>query len=113
VSRTHCLFFIFIRCFFFNFICWHKTIYMLFFLSFFFFVTKVGTHVQTILPNQATQLMLTLLKWTACLLILTVSSFLPQDQLTRSVWFISREIHRMNFCSIFSMCRDLLANGFL
>jgi WD40 repeat protein len=44
-----------------------------------------GICVQTILPNQTTHFILTLLKWTACLLILTVNSFLPQDQLTRLI----------------------------
>ena len=42
-----------------------------------------GILILTILPSQATQLMLTLLKWTAFLSVLIVSSFMPQDQLTR------------------------------
>ena len=62
---------------------------------FFFSFIEAGILVQTILPNQATQLMLTLLKWTAFLSILIVSSFLPQDQLTRLVWFIFTKRQRV------------------
>ena len=84
-----------------------------FFPLFFFYFTEAGILVQTILLNQATQLMLTLLKWTAFLSILIVSSFLPQDQLTRLVWFTFTKRHRVDFSGFFWMHGNLLVVDFL
>ena len=87
--------------------------FKLFFPPCFFSFTEAGILVQTILPNQATQLMLTLLKWTAFLSILIVSSFLPQDQLTRLVWFIFTKTQRVDFSGFFWMHGDLSVVNFL